>query len=235
MGIIIRCLDSVFENTVGIADYPIIPQLKNLYFLGGTLDKTLYDASGNGNNGKKVGDFTVESNYAQFSTAATSNFIEAQPATLECTKMYGVALVRKNGSRGVITANTSSSGFAFATNRILYKGASWKDHVSQGAIPADEYFYPVMWRLDEIGCGIYRLNENGSGLIAAAEYTDNTPVIITQNDVVCIGGMKGSFSATGTADIAVAAYYEGEVSTSNLVDALNFVREYGMRKGLDVK
>lgn len=234
MGIVIRCMDAEFTNTIGYVDYPIISQLKNLYYLGGTEAASMIDHSGNGNNGTKLGEFTTETKYCEFSTQAATNAFYAQKPSSGVTKVSGVALMRKNGQRGVVTAINSNGGFGFCTNRILFKGTSWKDHSATG-ISDDTYFYPVCWKLNETMCGMYRLNDSGSGLITIAEYEDNLSVVFDSANTVTIGGMRGNFSASGTCDLAVAAYYEGDVTNNNFLDALRYIREYGKKIGLDVK
>lgn len=230
MGILIKVNDVTFTNTVGYANFPIIPQLKNLYFFGGTEAKSLIDKSGNGNDGAVTGTITVSDNYITFSTAANSNYIQSPDGVTSGTsKIAGVALVKKNGNRGVITMADTSSGFIFGTERIAYTDSDgWKSHVF--TLADAEGFYPMAWICDGTGIYAYRLSSKGTltqiDKISGGDFTTASVQKVT------FGGSVNNWAMTGSADIAVVAYYEGEVSRDNLLNALEYCKAYGESKGL---
>lgn len=231
MGVLIKCNDATFENTVGLAGYPIIGTLKNLYYFGGTEANSTKDHSGNDNTGTVVGTITINTKTATFATSGTSNLIKAQNTTESITKVAAVALVKKTGNRGIVCCVDGSAGFAFGTERVLYKTASSYNNKNSIALPDANGFYPLAWTINDSGLAMYRLNSNGELATLASQSGD---ALVMDGSKINFGGMSYNFSATGTAEIAVCAYYEGDVTTTQLTDALNFLKNYGEANGLTV-
>lgn len=231
MGILMKVNGTVFTNTVGVADFPIIPQLKALFFMGDTLEKSTMDKSGNSNSATVAGTVTVDEHYATFEGTGNANYFRCGNAVAsDATKVAGIALVRKNNeSRGVICADAANKGFAFCTNRIMYKDSSaWRNlSFSWGE---DSGFYPLAWKIDETGIYMYRLTDNGLVLVNSVAGGTLVPNAIN----VRIGGTQNNWTMNGTADIAVAAYYEGEITLDDLKDALMYCKAYGEKNGLTV-
>lgn len=235
MGILLKVNDTTFTNTVGTVEFPIIPQLKNLFYFGDTVAKSLIDHSGNGNDGVVYGNgFTVSDNYATFSGNGTSDGLNANriiPAGT--TNIAAIALVKKTGARGIFAALGASSGggFAFGTERVMYKDSSaWVNGVFTFA--DGDGFYPMVWIVDSTGWKAMRLSATG-GLATISQKSGGTFVPNDRN-AMKIGCTGMNYAMDGSADIALAAFYEGEVSNEELINALLFCKLYGEKNGLTV-
>lgn len=233
MGILLKVNDTVFTNTVGTAEFPIIPQLKNLYYLGGTVNKSLVDHSGNGNDGTVFGNgFTVSDNYATFSgNGVTDGMTTARPIPAGTTNVAAVALVKKTGKRGIVSSVGTLNGFAFGTERALFKTSdTW---VSANFSLADgDGFYPMAWVITATDIKVMRLSATGG--LATILQSSGGVLVPHSTKGINIGCTGANYSMDGSADIAVAAFYEGEVSNEELINALLFCKLYGEKNGLTV-
>lgn len=230
MGVLIRCNDANFSNYVGIADYPIITALKGLYYFGGTADASKKDHSGNGNNGTFVGSETINTKSVTFAGTGTENYLRIPTGTSGVTSVYAVALVKKTGKRGILAAVRSDVGFAFGTERILYKdGSNWVD-LALTLADADG-FYPLAYELTPSGCAMYRLNSAGQLVTVGSK---SGGALNSNTSPRTIGGTNYNWAMNGSADISVVGAYEGSVTESQLIDALKFLRVYGESNGLTV-
>lgn len=232
MGVLIRCNDANFSNYVGIADFPIITALKGLYYFGGTADASKKDHSGNGNDGTFVGSETINTKSVTFAGTGTANYLSIPTGTSGVTSVYAVALVKKTGKRAILSAISSSGygGFAFGTERILYKdGSGWIDLPL--TLADANGFYPLAWGLTTSGCAMYCLNSAGL-LVTVGSKSGGT---LNSNTLPrMIGGTNFNWAMDGSADIAVVGAYEGSVTENQLIDALKFLRVYGEANGLTV-
>lgn len=233
MGILLKVNDTTFANTVGTAEFPIISQLKNLYYLGGTVAKSLVDHSGNGNDGTVYGNgFTVSDNYATFSgDGATDGIATDRPVPAGTTNIAAVALVKKTGKRGIVAAIGSSKGFAFGTERVMFKTSeAWVDKTF--SLADGNGFYPMAWVATPTDIKVMRLSATG-GLATIFQTSGG---VLVQHDTrgLKIGCTETNYVMNGSADIAIAAFYEGEVSNEELINALSFCKLYGEKNGLTV-
>lgn len=231
MGVLIRCKDANFSNYIGAGDYPIIPALKELFFFGGTESESIADRSGNNNNGELYGTETIGEKSIIWSGAGTENYMKLPTGTSGETSVHAVALVKKTGSRGVLSAISSSTagGFAFSPERTLYMGgSSWVD-LRTSLADADGY-YPLAWSINSTGCALYRLNGN----VLATVGSKSGGALNTNSMPRVIGGTFYNWAMNGTAEISAVGAYEGEVTENQLIDALKFLKAYGEASGLTV-
>lgn len=232
MGVLIRCNDVNFTNYVGIADYPIISALKELYYFGGTADLSKKDHSGNGNDGSFIGSETFNSKSVIFSGGGTSNYLSIPTGTSGITSVHAVSLVKKTGKRGILAAvgGANDGGFVFGTERTIYKdGSGWID-MSATLADADG-FYPLAWSITPSGCVMYRLNSEGNLVTINSKSGGSLNSNILPRTV---GGTNYNWAMDGSAEIAVVGAYEGTVTESQLKDALTFLRAYGEANELTV-
>lgn len=233
MGILLKVNDTTFTNTVGTAEFPIIPQLKNLYYLGGTVAESLVDHSGNSNDGTVYGNgFTVSDNYATFSgDGATDGIATARPVPSGTTNIAAVALVKKTGKRGIVAAIGTSKGFAFGTERVMLKtSGAWIDKTF--SLADGDGFYPMAWVATATDIKVVRLSATGG--LATVFQTSGGVLVPHETSPIKIGGTGTNYVMNGSADVAIAAFYEGEVSNDELISALLFCKLYGEKKGLTI-
>lgn len=229
MGVLIKCSDTEFTNYIGIADYPILSSLKNLYYFGGTQAESIKDHSGNGNDGTVSGSITVNSHTITFSGTGTEDKITAQNPTEGTSKITALALFKKTGKRGLVQNGAgTSSGFALGTERSLYFSGSFKDMTY--TLPDSTGFYILALVVGADGGTVYRsVSDSAVGVLAHNDAANVLPSAIRS---VNFGGTGYNWSMNGSADIAVAAYYEDALTVDQLKDTFGFLRLYAEKYNL---
>lgn len=229
MGVLIKCNDADFTNYIGIADYPILPSLKNLYYFGGTQAESIKDHSGNGNDGTVAGTITVNTHSITFGGTGNANKITAQNPTYGTTKISAVAMVKKTGKRGLVSTGTNTNyGFTLGTERSMYySGSVWDMTYS---LQDSAGFYILALVIGDDGGTVYRSFSNSVVNVLAHNDAANVRVDTTRS--VNFGGTGYNWAMNGSADIAVAAYYEDALTQDQLKNTFSFLRLYAEKNGL---
>lgn len=231
MGVLIKCNDADFTNYIGIADYPIFPSLKNLYYFGGTQAASIKDHSGNGNDGTVAGTITVNTHSITFSGTGTANKITAQNPTAGTTKISAVALVKKTGKRGLVSNGAGTgAGFVLGTERSMYHSGSFKDMAY--SLPDSAGFYILALVVGNDGGTVYRSVSDSA--VSALAHNDAANVLTGETRPVNFGGTGYNWAMDGSADIAVAAYYEDALTQDQLKNTFSFLRLYAEKNGLTI-
>lgn len=245
MGVCIKIPDVTFKNDIGIAEieetpvvpdvpdtYPVTDTLKGLYYLGGTQDESLVDHSGNGNNATALGTITYADGYATFADSGVYNRIDTPVLTSVENKTTVVALFRvPTGLRPIASNYTANDAGYVLTNkivRIVAGGAGANHNYNTGQINSQN-FALIAFTLDRNGGRVVRdVNGSNNTLVTASV----TPDAWTGTHV--IGGYRSNMSMNDTADIALVAIHEGDVTDEQLQQIFAYVRWYGESKGLTI-
>ena len=231
MGVLIKCNDADFTNYIGIADYPIFPSLKNLYYFGGTQAESIKDHSGNNNDGIVVGNITVNTHSITFSDTGTANKITAQKPTVGINKITAIAMFKKTGLRGLVSNGPTNlgGGFCLGTGRSIYSAGSAKS-INYEQLPDANGYYILGLVIGEDGGTVYRSVSEAS--IAELGYNDSAYITANQNYPITFGATGYHWAMDGSADIAVAAYYEDALTQDQLKNTFSFLRLYAEKNGL---
>lgn len=215
--------------------YPVTDTLKGLYYLGGTVDESLVDHSGNGNNATLVGSITTADGYATFTGTGTTNRMDTPIKTSVENKTTAVVMFRvPTGMRSIVSNYKGSNnyGFVFTNNRayITADGNSGNKAFS-ATINSATNFAICAISIDVNSC---RVVKDGNGtLVELMNFTDGGIYQWTQT--FSIGGYRSNLSMNENADIALVSIHEGEVSDPQLQQIFEHVRWYGESKGLTIE
>lgn len=242
MGVLIRCNDASFENYVGVADYPIIPSLKNLYYMGTDANTSIKDHSNNGNDGTIVGTVTYNSKYAEFADTGTSNVMRAQELGQTESGLAGVAMFKKNGNRAIFSAGagTATAGVMFmSANRLVF--CTDTDTASRDirySLDDSDKFYIMAWIVTTSSYAVYVMRDGVLAPVSSGDVSGNSIKIYTGTTAnfkkLRVGGSSYNFALDGTLDLAAAAFYVGTPTFANIRDAVDYFKVYGEHVGLSL-
>lgn len=260
MGLCFKITNATFKKHIGIADieenpiipdvpdepaipdvpnepaipdtYPVTDTLKGLYYLGGTVEESLVNQSGNGDKATLIGSITLEESYATFTGAMNVNRIDTDVATPIESGVTMVALFRvPTGRRAIVsTYKASNGGFVFSNDYAFV--ATSDGGTNKGTYTdTNESSNFVICAFSANTEGL-RVVKDVSGAIAEIYTADCEPRAYAQN--VTIGGGRSNITMGDNADIALVSIHDGELTDAQLQQIFAYVRKYGEDKGLVV-
>lgn len=241
MGVVIRLDDVEFENYVGVADYPILSSLKNLYYMGGSAELSLKDNSGNKNNGTAVGTITYNASDAVFADTATANKVTAQEINGSFEGITVIGLFKISGDRAIVSAggngSVSDGMLSVSPSKILYCSDTDTNLRNINiSLPSSNNYYIEAWVIEPTGHHVY-IDYLGSGLtlIQSGTGTGNSVKVYKNNTKkLVVGGSAENMSLNGTMNLAMCAFYNAAITQDQIKDAVAFMRVYGERKGFTI-
>ena len=236
MGLIIRCNDATFTNTVGIAAYPLISALKGLYYLNGSSSDAVKDLSGNENDATMNGSATFSDKVMNITGTTTSNRI-ATPI-VDNNSVAMIALFNPVSTNralfSTIKLTSPNAGFCFGNNPsnqlVLYADGTFKIVGSATAFSDTSKYYVVGAVITPTSAKIVQYNSNGLRTVASITFSAYVP----SSRYVNVCGSQDSYGGNGEINAGLAAFYTGSVSDSEIERAMQFTYEYAKKLGLSL-
>lgn len=245
MGICIKIPDVTFKNYIGIAEieetpvvpdvpdtYPVTDTLKGLYYLGGTQEDSLVNHAEGGSNAGITGSIIATDGYATFTGGHRDARVDTNITTSVENKTTIVALFRVPTGERYIVSNYAAStpGVCFTNGRTtVFLGST--SNKTYSTVLNGENFVLCAWSVD------------GDGFTVVQDLSGTQRELLTYSEPGCltgftkpwvIGGCAANLSYNETADIALVAIHEGDVTDEQLQQIFAHVRWYGESKGLTI-
>ena len=219
--------------------YPVTDTLKGLYYLGGTIEESVVNHKEGGANATAAGGVAVNDGapYATFTGTETAGRIITDIITDPNNTTTIVALFRvPTGKRPIVSNCAMGKPHITITNKdVRYRLNNTADATTfaGGDIVSTTNFALVALTASTNGFRAVRSTADGNFVTLAS---DTVGVDAWGADKFNIGGAHTSFSYTDTADIALAAIHEGDMSDEQLKQIFSYVRnKYAVDKGLTVE